>query len=119
MGLEDVRDGGDSLFEGIDGVAVSGAHGDEDECLEGQAESVGIEVGVVAADRSGLFQGSQAAVAGREAEADAPAQFGNGQASILLQFNKNLPVSSVHIGNSSSAPSLTWRKLEAHSTCFS
>ena len=42
MGLEDVRDGGDSLFEGIDGVAVSGAHSDEDECLEGQAESVGI-----------------------------------------------------------------------------
>ncbi len=60
--------------------------GGEDECLEGQAESVGVEVGVVAADRTGLFQGSQAAVAGRKAEADAPGQFGNGQAPVLLRF---------------------------------
>jgi hypothetical protein len=87
-----VGDGGDSLFEGVDGVAVSGAHCGEGEGLEGQAESVGVEVGVVAADRTGLFQGSQAAVAGRKAEADAPGQFGNSQAPVLLQFSKNLPV---------------------------
>ena len=37
-------------------------------------------MGVVAADRTGLFQGSQVAVPGRKAEADAPGQFGNGQA---------------------------------------
>ena len=85
-------DSGDSLFEGVDGVAVSGAHCGEGEGLEGQAESVGVEVGVVAADRTGLFQGSQAAVAGRKAEADAPGQFGNSQAPVLLQFSKNLPV---------------------------
>lgn len=36
-------------------------------------------MGMVAADRTGLFQGSQAAVAGRKAEADAPGNFGNGQ----------------------------------------
>jgi hypothetical protein len=45
-----------------------------------------IEVGVVAADRTGLFQGSQAAVAGRKAEADAPGKFGKGQAPVLLLF---------------------------------
>ena len=37
-------------------------------------------MGVVAADRIGLLQGSQVAVPGRKAEADAPGQFGNGQA---------------------------------------
>jgi hypothetical protein len=79
LGLQDVGNGGDSLFEGVDGVAVSCAHGGENECLEGQAESVGVEVDVVPADRTGLFQGSQAAVAGRKAEADAPGQLGNGQ----------------------------------------
>jgi hypothetical protein len=43
-------------------------------------------VGVVAADRTGLFRGSQAAVAGRKADVDAPGQFGNGQVPVLLQF---------------------------------
>jgi hypothetical protein len=64
---------------------------------------------VVAADRTGLFQGSQAAVAGREAEADAPGQFGNGQAPVLLQFSKNLPIQCIHVGNSSSAGLVTLR----------
>ncbi|GAA3507624.1 hypothetical protein GCM10023075_63940 [Streptosporangium album] len=47
--MQDVGDGGDGLFEGVDGVAVCGAHGDEDEGLEGEAEGVGVEGGTVAA----------------------------------------------------------------------
>jgi hypothetical protein len=35
---------------------------------------------------TGLFRGSQAAVAGRKADVDAPGQFGNGQVPVLLQF---------------------------------
>jgi hypothetical protein len=70
LGFLDVGDGGDSLFERVDGGAISAAHGDEDQSLEGQAESVGVEVCVVAADGAGAFQGAQPAVAGREAEAD-------------------------------------------------
>jgi hypothetical protein len=37
LGLQAVVDGGDSWFGGVDRVAVSGARGGEDECLEGQA----------------------------------------------------------------------------------
>ena len=44
LGFSDVGDGGDSLFERVDGGAVSAAHGDEDERLEGEAECVGVEV---------------------------------------------------------------------------
>ena len=118
LGLQDVGDGGDSLFEGVDGVAVCGAHGGEDECLEGQAESVGVEMGAVAADGAGLFQGSQAAVAGRKAEADALGEFGNGQAPVLLEFGKDLPIQRVHVDNSSSVDDRHTEKLEAHSAHF-
>ena len=100
------------MFEGVDGVAVSGAHGGEDECLEGQAESVGVEVDVVAADRTGLFQGSQAAVAGRKAEADAPGQLGNGQAPVLLQFT-----SGGHTGQGTAAHLDRWLRLEHITRC--
>jgi hypothetical protein len=58
------------LLEGGDGLTVRVAHGDEDQRLEGQAEDAGVELGVVAGNRSGAFQGAQAAVAGRDAEAD-------------------------------------------------
>ena len=78
LGLADVRDGGDGLFERVDGGAVSATHGNEDQSLEGQAESVGIEVCVVAADRTRAFQSAQPAVAGREAEADSLREFGDG-----------------------------------------
>ena len=64
LGLPDVGDGGDRLFEGVDGVAVSIAHRDEDKGLEGQAERVGVEVCVVATDRAGVLQGTQPTVAG-------------------------------------------------------
>jgi hypothetical protein len=84
LGLPDVRDGGDGFFEVVDSVPVSAAHGDEDESLERQPESVGVEVCVVAADRAGAFQGAQAAVAGRDAEADSLGEFGDGQTTVLL-----------------------------------
>ena len=72
-------DVGGGLFEGGEGVALCVAHGDEDEGLEGEAEGVGVEVCAVAADGTGAFQGPQAAVAGREAEADAFGEFGDGE----------------------------------------
>jgi hypothetical protein len=64
LSFPDVGDGGDSLFERVDGGAVSAAHRDEDQSLEGEAECVGVEVCVVAADGAGVFQGAQPAVAG-------------------------------------------------------
>ena len=84
LGFPDVGDGGDSLLERVDGGAVSTAHGDEDQSFEGQAECVGVEVCVVAADSTGVFQGAQPPVAGREAEADSLGEFGDGQTSVLL-----------------------------------
>ena len=101
LGLADVRDCGDGLLERVDSGAVSAAHGDEDQSLEGKAESVGVEVCVVAADRARAFQGAQPAVAGREAEADSLREFGEGQAPVLLKLSKNLPIYSVHIHDSS------------------
>jgi hypothetical protein len=58
------------LLEAGDGLAVRAPHGDEDQRLEGQTEDASVELGVVADDRSGVFQGAQAAVARRDAEAD-------------------------------------------------
>jgi len=72
-----------------DPLPMSGwSRGREFKCLEGQSESVGVEVGVVAADRTGLLQdqAGRQRWRGRKAEADAPGKFGNGQASVLLQF---------------------------------
>ena len=67
----------------LDTLPMSGGQGiARSKCLEGQAESGG-EVGVVAADRTGLFQGSGLAVAGRMAEADGPGLFGKGEAPVL------------------------------------
>jgi hypothetical protein len=41
----------------LDALPMSGGQGvASSKCLEGQAESVGVEVGVVAADRTGLLQ---------------------------------------------------------------
>jgi glutamate/tyrosine decarboxylase-like PLP-dependent enzyme len=79
LSLQDVGDVGDGLFEGRDGVAVSVAHGDEDEGFEGEAEGVGVEVCAVAADRAGAFEGTQASVAGRDAEADPLGELGDGE----------------------------------------
>src|SRR5688572_29713805 len=64
LGLPDVGDGRDSLFERVDGGAVPAAHSDEDQSFEGQAECVGVEVCVVATDGAEAFQGAQPAVAG-------------------------------------------------------
>jgi hypothetical protein len=50
LSLPDVRDGIDSLFERVDGGAISAAHGDEYQSFEGQAECVGVEVCMVTAD---------------------------------------------------------------------
>jgi threonine/homoserine/homoserine lactone efflux protein len=109
LGLPDVRDGGDSLLERVDGGTVSATHGDEDQSLEGQAESLGVQVCVVAADRAGAFQGAQAAVAGRKAEADSLREFGEGQAPVLLELGKNLPIYWVHIHDSSHLHPRDWR----------
>jgi hypothetical protein len=102
LGFPDVRDGSDSLFEGVYGGPISTAHGDEDQSLEGEAESVGVEVRVVAADCAGAFQGPQPAVAGREAETNSLREFGEGQAPILLELGKDLPIYPVHILDPSS-----------------
>jgi len=69
LSLEHVRNRGELLLEGGDGLTVLVAHGDEDQRLETQTEDAGVEPGVVAGDRSGAFQSAQAAVAGRDAEA--------------------------------------------------
>ena len=92
LGFPDVGDGRDSLFERVDGGAVSAAHGDEDQCLEGEAECVGVEVCVVAADCAGVFQRAQSAVARREAETDPLGEFGDCQAPVMLQLGKDLPI---------------------------
>jgi hypothetical protein len=92
LGFPYVGNGGDSLFERVDGGPISAAHGDEDQSLEGQAECVGVEVCVVAADGAGVFQGAQSAVAGREAEADSFGEFGDCQAPVVLQLGKDLPI---------------------------
>jgi hypothetical protein len=102
LGLPDVGDGGDRLFEGVDGVAVSIAHGDEDKGLEGQAERVGVEVCVVATDRAGVLQGTQPTVAGRETEADALGEFGDCEAPVLLELSKDFPICGIHTDDSSS-----------------
>lgn len=50
--LQDVGDVGDGLFERLNCLAVCTAHGDEDEGLKAETESVGVKVGAVAADRA-------------------------------------------------------------------
>ena len=57
---------------------------------------MGVEVCAVAADCPGAFQGAQAAVAGREAEADAFGEFGDGEPPVLLECGKDSPVDVVH-----------------------
>ena len=44
LGFPDVGYGRDSLFERVDGGAVSAAHGGEDQRLKCEAECVGVEV---------------------------------------------------------------------------
>src|SRR5262249_51801967 len=79
---------------------------DEDQCLEGQAEDAGVELGVVAGDRPRAFQGAQAAVAGRDAEADPLGQFGKGQPAVALKLRKYLPVNVIHgVDSSTDLPS--------------
>ena len=85
------------------GVALCVAHGDEDEGFEGEAEGVGIEVCAVAADCTGAFQGPQAAVAGREAEADTLGEFGDGEPPVLLECGKYSPVNVIHEQDSPSS----------------
>jgi len=62
--LNDVGDGNDGLLERSDGVPVGAAHGHEDQCLESQAQGVGVEVRMVAVDHPVTFQGAEPAVAG-------------------------------------------------------
>jgi hypothetical protein len=53
---------------------------------------MGVETGPVAADRAGAFEGAQSAVAGGDAEAYPLGEFGDGEAPLLLQLSKDLPV---------------------------
>jgi hypothetical protein len=61
---------GDGLFEGVNGLAVRGAHGHEHQSFECQAQCMGVETRAIAADCSGAFEGAQSAVAGGDAEPD-------------------------------------------------
>ena len=54
LGLQDIGDRGDGLFEGFDGVTVGVAHGDEDEGFEGQAQGLSVELCPVVGGGTGL-----------------------------------------------------------------
>ena len=73
---------------------------------------------MLAADRAGVFQGSEPAVAGGEAETDSLGEFGEGYSSVLLELGKDLSVYGVHVDDPSSATALVSRILEAHSAVF-
>jgi hypothetical protein len=91
-----VRDLGDGSFEAGDGVAVGAAHGDEDECLEGEPNSDRVQLSAVAADDPRLLQGAEPAVAGSHRQTDPFGQLREGQPPVLLQLRKNLPIKPVH-----------------------
>jgi hypothetical protein len=63
---------------------VWGSRDREFKVAECQAEAAGVEVGVVAADRT--VPRVAGGGAGRKAEADAPGKFGHCQAPVLLHF---------------------------------
>jgi hypothetical protein len=92
-----VRDVGDGALEGGHGVPVRGAHRDEDQRLEGEAESLRVELRVVAADHARPLQGAQPAVAGRDAQPDALGQLGDRQPTVLDQLGKDSSVHLVHV----------------------
>jgi hypothetical protein len=53
---------------------------------------MGVKMCPVTADRPGAFEGAQAAVAGGDAEADPLGEVGDGEAPVLLQLGKDLPI---------------------------
>jgi hypothetical protein len=71
--------------------------------VDDRGPTVGVEVGVVAADRAGVFQGSEPAVAGGEAETDPLGEFGEGYSPVLLKLGKDLSVYGIHVDDPCSA----------------
>ena len=86
-------------LEGLDGVVIAVAQGDEDDGGEIQPEVHRVETGVIALDGAGLLQRPDPAVAGGDAESDPLCQLGDGKAPVGLELGKNPAINLVHVEN--------------------
>ena len=70
---------------------------DKGENLNRIAQSLGIQIGVIAADDSRFLEPADTAKAGRRRNAGALCQIHIGHASVILQIAENLPVDRVEL----------------------
>jgi hypothetical protein len=111
LGLQHVGDACHRFLESEERLAVLLAHGDEDQGLEGQADLLGIDDGVVGGDHAAAFQLAQPPVTRRQAEADFASELGDAEPPVFLKLGKDLPVDPVHEHKSSTTDRRGARKL--------
>ena len=96
LSLDHLRQCRHSGLESLHGGAVALAERGENDGPEIQPQRRRIEPGAIVADDPGLFKGSHAPMARRQAEPDPISQFGHSEASVDLQLGKNLSIDHVH-----------------------
>jgi hypothetical protein len=88
------------LLDGGDGAAdlqVAAGDGEAHEHADGYAKHGHVERRVIAGDDAGFLQAMDALCDGGRGEADLAAEFGEGEAGVLLEGFKNLPGDGVEI----------------------
>ena len=96
LGMTDLRDLGELLFEVRDRGCVLAIHRHVDDHLETETDGRRVDEGAIAADGAVSFEAAQPPMARRNAELDPIGEFRQRDTTISLKLGKDFPVYRVH-----------------------
>ena len=89
---------GDAAGDSGEALEFVAGDGDLNEGTKGETDGGGIDLGVISADRSGVFKFANALNHGGSGEGDAAAQFGEGEAGVGLKLGENGGIDQIEAG---------------------